>query len=467
MKNKKGKNIVSRGLLFLSFAIVTTFLGSCGIYSKYQPAKDVPEDLFGNTLSEASGSDSLGIGGVNWRELFTDVKLQKLIELALNQNSDLRIADLRIKEAEATLLSSRLAYLPSFALSPQGSVSSFDGAKALQTYSLPVTASWELDLFGSLRNAKEQSKALVERSRDYSQAVRSQIVASVANTYYTLLMLDEQLAISKETEKSWKETLEATKAMVEAGLTNEVAVQQMQASLIGVQTSVLDLEEQINQVENAMSLLLAATPHHIERGTLDSQTFACDVTVGVPLSMLTARPDVRMAERELQQAFYATAGARSSFYPSVTLSGSAGWSNSSGMGIVNPGKFLAQAVGSLTQPLFAKGQLTGRLKIAKAQQEEAEIQFVQTLLNAGSEVNDAMTAYQNACNKKDSYVQQVSLLEKAYINTSLLMEYGNTTYLDVLTAQQALLGARLTQTANRFAEIQAVISLYHALGGGV
>ena len=345
-------------------------------------------------------------------------------------------------------------------------MSSFDGRKATQTYSIPVTASWEIDVFGKLRNAKRQSKALYAQSLDYKQAVRTQVIAGVANTYYTLLMLDAQLEISEQTRLSWKETVDATRALMNAGLTDEAAVSQMEAAYYSVSTSVLDLKEQINRVENSMSLLLAEPPHTVERGKLDSQNIPVGFSTGIPVLLLSNRPDVRAAERSLEQAFYATNQARSAFYPSITLSGSAGWTNSAGGMIVNPGKFLASAVGSLTQPLFARGQLTGQLKIAKAQQEEASLAFQQTLLRAGSEVNDALKQYQTAREKSELYEKQVASLQTAYRSTSLLMRHGTTTYLEVLTAQQSLLTARLTQVANRTTEIQGMISLYQALGGG-
>lgn len=235
-------------------------------------------------------------------------------------------------------------------------MSSFDTHKATQTYSLPVTASWELDIFGRMRNAKKQSKALYAQSRDYRQAVRTQLIAGIANTYYTLLMLDEQLAISRQTEETWRETVASTRALMNAGMANESAVSQMEATYYQVQTSVLDLEEQINQVENSLALLLAETPRHYERGVLAEQQFPADFSIGIPVRLLSCRPDVRSAERTLEAAFYGTNAARSAFYPSITLGGSAGWTNSAGSMIVNPGKFLASAVGSLTQPLFARGR---------------------------------------------------------------------------------------------------------------
>ena len=441
----------------------TALLSSCGIYTKYQPAETTPDNLYGE---EVAVDDTTNFGNVNWRELFTDPQLQALIEQGLQNNTDLRSAQLQIEEAEAALMSAKLAFLPSFALSPQGTISSFDGGKATKTYTLPVTASWELDIFGRLRNAKQQAKALYAQSKDYQQAVRTQLIAGIANVYYTLLMLDEQLAISQQTEEAWKETVASTRALMDAGLANEAATSQMEAAYYSVQTSILDLKEQINQVENSLALLLAETPRRYERGKLADQRLPEDVAVGVPMQMLSNRPDVRAAERSLEQAFYATNQARAAFYPSIVLSGSAGWTNSAGSMIVNPGKFLASAVGSLTQPLFNKGQIMAQYRIAKAQQEEASLSIQQALLNAGSEVNDALVACQTSKAKTLLFEKQIQSLEKALESTSLLMEHGTTTYLEVLTARQSLLSAQLSQTANRFTEIQSVINLYQALGGG-
>ena len=449
---------------YIITAVATALLSSCGIYNRYTPVTDVPEDLYGNQVEVTDTIHNLG--NMDWRNLFTDPYLQSLIQQGLENNTDYRAAQLRVEEAEATLLSAKLAFLPSFTLSPQGGVSSFDGAKATWTYSVPVTASWELDIFGRMRNAKKQSQALYAQSKDYQQAVRTQLIASIANTYYTLLMLDEQLSLSEQTAETWKETVASARALMDAGQYDEAGVSQMEATYYSIQTSVLDLKDQINQVENSLALLLAETPHRYERGKLSEQVMPEDFSVGIPLQLLANRPDVRMAEHALEAAFYATNQARSNFYPSITLSGSAGWTNEAGTMIVNPGKFLASAIGSLTQPLFNRGQNIANLKIAKAQQEEAELSFQQTLLSAGSEVNDALTAYQTSRDKADFYEKQIASLHRAEQSTALKMDYGNTTYLEVLTARQTLLSAELEQVANRFAELQSVVNLYQALGGG-
>ena len=444
-------------------ATTAAMLSSCGIYTKYKPAETVPDSLYGEKIEVA---DTLNFGNSDWKEVFTDPHLQTLIEQALQNNTDYQSAQLRIEESKATLLASKLAFLPSFALAPQGTISSFDSQKATKSYQLPVTASWELDIFGRMRNSKKQAQALYAQSIDYKQAVRSQLIASVANTYYTLLMLDEQLALSQETETAWKETVDAARALMDAGQYNEAGVSQMEATYYSVQTSVIDLKEQINQTLNSMALLLAETPRNYERGKLADQKMPEDLSVGVPLQMLSNRPDVRSAERSLEAAFYVTNQARSAFYPSIVLSGSAGWTNAAGSIIVNPAKFIATAIGQLTMPLFNRGHNIAQLRIAKAQQEEASLSFQQTLLNAGAEVNDALTAYQSSKSKTELYQKQVTALEKTVTSTSLLMEYGTTNYLEVLTARQSLISAQLTQVSNRFTEIQSVISLYQALGGG-
>ena len=444
-------------------ATAAVLLSSCGIYSKYKPAITVPDNLYGE---EVAAGDTASFGNMDWHELFTDPYLQQLIELGLQNNTDYQTAQLRVEQADAALLSAKLAFLPGLALSPQGTISSYDGHKATKAYSLPVTASWELDIFGRMRNAKEQAKANFAQSRDYRQAVRTQLIAGIANTYYTLLMLDEQLIISQQTEESWQEIVASTRALMKAGLSNESAVSQMEATWYQVQASILDLKKQINEVENSLALLLAETPRSYERSELEGQQFPEHFSTGVPMQMLANRPDVRMAERSLEAAFYGTNAARSAFYPSITLGGSAGWTNNAGIMISNPGKFLASAVGSLTQPLFARGALIAQYRISKAQQEEAVLSFQQSLLNAGSEVNDALTACQTSREKSILLDKQIASLETALKSTSLLMEHGTTTYLEVLTARQSLLSAQLTRTANRFTEIQSTINLYKALGGG-
>lgn len=457
---------ITMKIKLITLSVSCLLLSSCGIYTTYERPSDINTDgLYGQDLNEEA-VDTASIASLSWRELFTDSHLQTLIEHALQSNTDLLSAQQRIKEAEATLSSAKLAYLPSFMLTPQGGVSSFDKSKGSWTYTGIASASWEIDIFGKLTNAKRRSKALYLQSLEYEQAVSTSLIANVANLYYTLLMLDEQYRISEETAVNWRESVRTMRAMMAAGMTNEASVSQSEANCRQVEASLLDLKQQIKEVENSLSILLGEVPGGIERGHLAGQDFPEDLTVGVPLQLLSRRPDVKSAELSLASAFYSTNAARSAFYPSITLSGTAGWTNSAGNMIINPGKLLLSAVGALTQPLFNKGLNIAQLKIAKAQQEEAKLAFQQALLNAGSEVNNALTQVQTARGKTELRTGQITSLENAVRSTQLLMQHGTSTYLEVLTAQQSLLSAQLTQVADRFDEIQGIINLYQALGGG-
>ena len=438
-------------------------LAGCGIYNPYKRPEVVETaDLYG--AIEASESESLG--ELPWREVFTDPQLQTLIACALTENTDLQSAKLKIDEASAALQSARLAYLPSINLAPQGALSSFDGAKPTKTYQLPVTAAWQIDLFGGLTNAKRQARAGYELSLAYEQAVRTQLVAGVANLYYTLLMLDEQLQIVSATAEVWRDIVEKGTAMKEAGMLNEAAVSQYRATYYSVLNSERDLTYQRTTVENSLCSVLGRTPQTIARGTLAAQQLPEQLMVGLPVQMLDNRPDVRIAEFTLMRAFYATNAARSKLYPSITLSGSAGWTNSGGMGITNPGELLLNAAGSVLMPIFNARANQNQLKIMKAQQEEAKLSYKQTLLNAGAEVNNALAQCQSARAKGEFSARQVEALETAVSSTELLVQHTSTTYLEVLTARQSLLSARLSQVANRFDELQGVVNLYQALGGG-
>lgn len=459
---------ITMKIKLITLSVSCLLLSSCGIYTTYERPSDINTDgLYGQDLNEeAVAVDTASIASLSWRELFTDSHLQTLIEHALQSNTDLLSAQQRIKEAEATLSSAKLAYLPLFMLTPQGGVSSFDKSKGSWTYTGIASASWEIDIFGKLTNAKRRSKALYLQSLEYEQAVSTSLIANVANLYYTLLMLDEQYRISEETAVNWRESVRTMRAMMAAGMTNEASVSQSEANCRQVEASLLDLKQQIKEVENSLSILLGEVPGGIERGHLAGQDFPEDLTVGVPLQLLSRRPDVKSAELSLASAFYSTNAARSAFYPSITLGGTAGWTNSAGNMIINPGKLLLSAVGALTQPLFNKGLNIAQLKIAKAQQEEAKLAFQQALLNAGSEVNNALTQVQTARGKTELRTGQITSLENAVRSTQLLMQHGTSTYLEVLTAQQSLLSAQLTQVADRFDEIQGIINLYQALGGG-
>lgn len=440
-------------------------MSGCSIYSHYSRPEDISTDnLFGDNVAT---NDTLTIARIPWREFFTDTKLQTLIEEGLQNNYDLRTATLRIDEAYAALRTARLSYYPSFSFSPSGTLSFNDNFHSLSSsYKVPIDISWELDLAGRLFNKKNKAKVAYEQSLVNRRSVQTRLVAAIANHYYTLLMLDSQLDISRTTAANWKENVRIMRAMMDAGMTNKASVSQTEANSYSIEASLFDLERQIREVENALSLVLGSTPRTIVRGTLDEQSSRVDFSVGVPAQLLANRPDVRGAELDLAMAHYTTNLARSAFYPQINLGGTFGWS-AGGASIANPGEFLLSLVGSLVQPIFKAGANQAQLKIAKSQQEQAKIAFVQTLLNAGAEVNDALMQFQTALNKTDVRKRQIEALASAVESTQLLMRHGDATYLEVLTAQQNLLSAQLKQISDRFEGIQGVINLYQALGGGV
>ena len=434
----------------------------CSIYKPYSRPEVQTEGLY-RDLEETR--DTASIATLGWRNLFSDKNLQALIEKGLERNTNLRVAHIRVKAAEAVLMNARLSYLPSVVLTPDGSISGTEGAKAIKTYNLAASASWEIDLFGKVTNAKREALAALEGSRAYRQAVETQLIATIANSYYMLLMLDRQLIISEQTLITWKETEHSIEALKRAGKSNDAAVLQAKANRLALEASVVSIRKSIRETENVLSALLADTSHDIMRGALQKQQFPDTLSAGLPIQLLANRPDVRQAEWNLEQAYYATNAARSAFYPSLTLSGSTGWTNNVGGVVVNPGSWLFSAVGSLMQPLFNKGTNIANLRQAKARQEEALLLFQQSLLDAGKEVNNALTRWQSARIRMDYVNQQIMTLQEAVRKTELLMQHTSINYLEVLTARQRLLEAELTQAQDKFEEIQGVIDLYHAVGG--
>ena len=434
----------------------------CSIYKPYSRPEVQTEGLY-RDLEETR--DTASIATLGWRNLFSDKNLQALIEKGLERNTNLRVAHIRVKAAEAVLMNARLSYLPSVVLTPDGSISGTEGAKAIKTYNLAASASWEIDLFGKVTNAKREALAALEGSRAYRQAVETQLIATIANSYYMLLMLDRQLIISEQTLITWKETEHSIEALKRAGKSNDAAVLQAKANRLALEASVVSIRKSIRETENVLSALLADTSHDIMRGALQKQQFPDTLSAGLPIQLLANRPDVRQAEWNLAQAYYATNAAHSAFYPSLTLSGSTGWTNNVGGVVVNPGSWLFSAVGSLMQPLFNKGTNIANLRQAKARQEEALLLFQQSLLDAGKEVNNALTRWQSARIRMDYVNQQIMTLQEAVRKTELLMQHTSINYLEVLTARQRLLEAELTQAQDKFEEIQGVIDLYHAVGG--
>lgn len=443
-------------------ALLATALSGCGAYKEFTKTTEVNGNLYGK---EYNPKDTTTIASLPWMELFKDTCLQRLIDTALVRNADIKTARLRTAQAEATLLAARMSYFPSVNMEVQGSMGKLDRTVS-KTYSISGSSSWEIDIFGKVTAAKREALASLEKSRAYQQAVRTSLIASVATTYYTLLMLDEQSDITEQTLRNWQRTVSAMRALTLAGKVNETAVLQAEANRAKLEASLLTIRKSLKETENAMCLLLERTPESIMRGTLAEQVFPDSVSVGIPIQLLANRPDVKEAERTLAKAFYATNAARAAFYPSVNLSGSAGWTNNIGEVILNPGQWLLNAVGSLTQPLLNQGINKANLRIAKAEQEIASAAFQRKLLEAGNEVNNALVSMQTARERFAIDSRNAITLQETVRKTELLMRHSSVNYLEVLTAQQSLLEVRQSIAQDRFEEIQSIINLYHALGGG-
>lgn len=442
---------------------------SCGLYNKYERpevnAKGIVRDIQ-STTDTLAVADTASFGNLPWREVFTDPQLQSLIETGLANNTNLLNAALNVKMVEDQLMIAKLAFVPGFTFSPQGTVASWDGNKATKTYSLPVTASWSVDLFGNLLNVKRSAQMALLATKDYQQVVQTKVVSNIANMYYTLLMLDKQLQVVNNMTKLVEETWNIMKIQKELGRVKETSVQSAEANLYSVQAQAADLKRQIRETENSLSLLLGQQAHTIKRGTFEGQSLPSKFSTGIGLQLLNNRPDVHYAEMSLAQCFYDVNTARSKFYPNITISGTGAFTNSGGGGIVNPGKWLLSAVGSLTQPIFAHGQIVAGLKVAKAKQEQAYNTWQNAVLSAGSEVSNALVLYNSSDEKSKLEEKQVESLKKNVEYNKMLFNDGSATYLEVITAQQSLLNAELSKVADDFYKMQAVVNLYYALGGG-
>ena len=449
----------------------TLLLGSCGLYNKYERPDVNTAGLVRDTASVTDTlavSDTTSFGNLPWREVFTDPQLQALIEQGLENNVDLLNAALNVKMVEAQLTAAKLAFVPSFTFSPQGTLTSWDGSKTTKTYSLPVQASWSLDLFGNLLSQKRSAQTALLATKDYQLVVKTQVISNIANMYYTLLMLDRQLELVNEMAGITKETWDMMKGLKELRVGyRSTSVQSAEANYYSVLAQAADLKRQIRETENSLSLMLGQSAQAIKRGRLEDQSLPSEFSTGIALNMLNNRPDVHYAEMTLAQCFYNTQTARSKFYPNITISGSGAFTNSSGAGIVNPGKWLLSAVGSLVQPIFMNGQLIAGLKVAKAEQEQAYNTWQNAVLKAGNEVSNALVLYNTSDEKSRLEEKQVAALRKTVEDTKELFASSNSNYLEVITAQTTLLNAELTKVADDFYKMQAVVNLYQALGGGV
>ena len=462
-------------VIIVSAFMVSFAFTSCGCFDKYESQASIPADAFGSDVKLTDTS----LGEMSWREFFTDPLLQQLIDSVLARNTDINSVRIAIEQSEASLSAAKLAYLPSLYFSPQGTLSSFDFGPVSKTYNLPLQMSVDIDAFGSITSQKRKSKAVLMQAQIREEAMRSNLVSAVAQQYYMLQVLDRQLEILTATDSLWNASLETEKTLWENGKIYSTAVNQMESSYLNVKTQIVDTRRNIRSVENALCRMLAQTPQHIKRnkwgssalhhpeakGETGQRMFDTEfLKTGVPALLLKNRPDIRIADHAMEEAFYNTQAARAAFFPSITLSGSGGWTNSAGM-VVNPGKVLLNAVASLSQPIFARGRLKANLKIAKLTQEDLQRKYVQTVIDAGNQVNEALADCQAAREKHAYYHRQVAVLNEAYKGTHELMDNGKSNYLEVLTAQESLLNAQLSEAMNMYKGAQAVIALYIALGG--
>lgn len=456
---------------YIILAVAALLMSSCSLFKKYErPADITTENLFGGA---ETGAD--GLAALQWREIFTDPMLQELIEHTLQNNVNMKKAELNIKELEEGLRCAKLAYIPSLAFNPSGTISGGhmwnDGTNnalnTSKTYNLPLTASWQIGQPGYLLNNKRKAQVQLETTRIARQAVQTGLVAGVANLYYTLAMLDEQLVLAEQTHENWLQMLDKTRKLFEAGQSNAAGLASTEANIYSIEANIVDLKHSIHELQNTMAALSGETPHPISRSALSSWHTPAQVETGVPALLLSRRPDVRIAEQNLASIFYDVNIARSQFYPSLTLTGTASWSNMLGQSILNPGALIGSGVASIAQPLFTNGRLTAQLRVQKLEYEKATMDFQQALIDAGAEVNTAMAKVQSADAKKGIYANQVAALKRAVDATQKLMLNSNQyNYLNVLTAQTSLLSCQMGEIANQMESIQATIELYQALGGG-
>lgn len=456
---------------FLIIGLAAVTLTGCkSLYGKYERPAVNTSGLIRDAVNDndtLAVTDTTSFANIPWRSVFTDPQLQTLIEKTLANNPDLLNAALNIDMAEAQLKVAKLAFLPGITFTPQGTISTWDGQKANKTYSLPVNASWDADLFGSLTAAKRSVQVSMLQMKDYQVAVQTKLIANVANMYYTLLMLDKQLQIVTDMEKLTKDTWDIMKVQLQTvrGV-RSTAVQSAESNYLSVQTQKEDIKRQIRETENSLSLVMGEQAHAISRSTLDAQSLPTTFSTGVGVQLLSNRADVHANEMALANCFYNIEVARSRFYPSLTISASGAYTNSGGMGITNPGKILLSAVGSLTQPIFMKGQLRAGLRVAEDQYKQALNTWQSSVLSAGSEVSNALVLY-NASDAKSKLEQKrIAVLKKNVEDARNLMASAGATYLEVITAQSNLLNAQLNQVQDDFSKMQAVVNLYYALGGG-
>jgi len=458
-------------------ALATALSISACVTKKYeQPGVAVVK---GNLYRDTTITDTASIANLPVNQLFTDTVLQNLINEGLQENLDLKTAVQRINEAAATLSQSKAAFLPSLSGNAQVTRSKqslaalnfppeFVGAFPLTTtlHQIGLSTSWEADIWGKLSSAKRSALAGLLQSDAAKRAVQTQLIANIANNYYNLLALDQQLRITEQTLKNRITDVETMKALKESAVVTGAAVVQSEANRYAAEVTIPDLKRSIRETENSLSTLLARSAGAIKRATLEEQKPYHDLQVGVQSQLLKNRPDVQQAELGFRMAFENTNLARTYFYPQLTITAQGGVSSLRIKNLFDNSIFY-NLVGGLTQPIFNKGENKARLRTAQARQQQAYYAFQQSLLTAGGEVSNALFAYQAAVEKQGTRANQLKALEKAVDYTKELLRYSSSTnYTDVLTSEQSLLAAKLSSVNDRLQELQSIVNLYQALGGG-
>lgn len=453
-------------------AVVALVMQSCFTAKEYQKPQVSTDKLF---RDQQQTQDSVSLASLSWDKLFTDPQLQAHIKTGLQQNFDVRIALQNIAAAEATMKQGKAGYFPTFNLGADWTHQELSrntqfGAllqdRGVNQYQLTGTFAWEADIWGKIRSNKRATYAAYIQSTAATQAIRTQLIASIASTYYQLLSLDAQLKVAEATLDNRVQSVDAIKSLKESGSVNEVGVKQTEAQLYATQLIIEDLKSNIVILENTMSILLGQNPQAIARGTMESQQLNPEIKLGVPSLILSKRPDVVAAEYNLINNFELTNVARSYFYPSFKITATGGFQTIDLKEFFSANSLFANVVTGLTQPIFNQRQNKTRLEVAKANQQKAYLQFEQALLTAGKEVSDALQQYNNESTKLEIRDKQVSALKTAADYSDELLTYGLVNYLEVLTAKDNALNAELNLIDNQYRQYNAVIQLYRALGGG-
>ena len=467
--NAKHKTQAKQAVVPVLLLAVMLGVNSCGVYKKYQSRTDVPDTVFGSGDTIAQLQSEASIADISWKEFFQDPVLRDLIDSALVRNTDLLSARIAVEQAQASLKAAKLAYLPSLSLAPQVRIAntmSSSGALGASTYSynVPLSLDWNIGISGSVTVNKRKAQAVLKQAEASREATQANLIATVAQDYFLLLLLDKQLNILIETDSLWELSLETERALWENGQAYSTAINQLESSTLDIKMQIIETRRSIRSIENSLCKLLLITPQAIERGQWGAYALPERYSTGVPAVLLENRPDIKAADQILAEAFYNTAAARAAFFPSFSLAGLLGWTNNGGV-IANPGALLMQVAASLVQPIFAQGKLTANLKIAKLNQQDKLNDYVQTVINAGNQVNECLADCQVAREKDVLYKRQLEVLQDAYDGTHELMNNGKASYLEVLKAQESLLAAQLNEASNLYYGSQALISLYIALGG--